>query len=239
MAADAITYERSAPGRAEAIQPTAKTGAVFRAAQRHSRRVRVMRLALPLVAVVCVLVFSWFTFFATPAAIKVNVASIGIENGKLVMVRPKLSGFTSKDLPYAMEASRATQQIGNTSVFNLDNIDATLPLAADRTAAVQAGSGVFDNTKKTLSLGSGITVKTSDGATALLKSAEIDVGKGQMHTNEPVIIDNGDTRLKADTMSVSKDDGVIVFDRHVDLVIQPAALQKNGMTKAPAAPSGK
>lgn len=221
---------RGAPGRheAEALGGAAKSAAAFRAARRHSRRVRLMRTVLPIAAVLCIAVFSWFTFLATPSSVKVSAAGAGIENGKLVMIKPKLSGFTGNDLPYSMTAARATQEIGNTRVFALENIDASLPFAASQTATLQAGSGVYDSVKDHLALGSGIVVTTSDGAVARLKSADVDIASGRMETREPVDIRNGDTRLTADTMSVSKRDGVIVFEKDVSLVIGPAALQKAG-----------
>jgi lipopolysaccharide export system protein LptC len=162
----------------------------------------------------------------------VSVSGAGIKDGKLVMTNPKLSGFTGKSLPYSMTAARAVQDIGNTSVFKLDDIHANLPLSPGQTAKVDAGSGIYDNTKQTLQLGSGVTVVTSDGAVARLHSADIDIESGRMQSNEPVEIDNGDTRLDAASMSVSKNDGLIVFDKRVSLVLKPAALHNGATTNS-------
>lgn len=212
--------------------PPTDTHAAFRVAQRHSRRVRVLRAALPIAALGCIAVFSWFTFLSTPSGIRLKVSSTGIENGKLVMTNPKLSGFTSNNLPYSMTAARAVQDIRNTRVFTLKDIDAKLPLSATQDAKVQAGSGVYDSTKDSLKLGAGVTFKTSDGAVAHLKSADVDIASGKLRTSEPVDIRNGDTKLTADSMSMSKRDGVVVFQKRVRLVIKPDALQKADTAKA-------
>jgi lipopolysaccharide export system protein LptC len=237
MAADTTIHPKQArrsskrwQGMDDAVLPSTKTGAAFRAAQRHSRRVRVLRTALPFAAVVCIAVFSWYTFLSTPASVNISMSGAGIKDGKLVMTNPKLSGFTGANQPYSMAAARAIQDIGNTSVFKLEDIHASLPLSEHQTAKVDAGTGVYDNTKRTLALGAGVTVRTSEGAVARLRSAAIDIASGQMRTDEPVEIDNGDTQLSAASMSVSKNDGVIVFDKQVSLVLQPAALHNSTST---------
>jgi len=218
----------------DAVLPSQKTAAAYRAAARHSRRVRLLRAALPVAAIVCIAVFSWFTFLATPSSVDVQISGAAIKDGKLVMTNPKLSGFTGKhkDMPYSMTAARALQDIGKTNIFNLEDIHATLPLSPKQTVALAAGAGVFDNTKQKLKLGSGITLKTSDGAVATFRSAEIDIPSGKMKTDEPVTIDNGESTLNADSMSVSREDGLIVFDRQVSLVLQPAALHNNTAASA-------
>jgi lipopolysaccharide export system protein LptC len=222
---------RRSGARATGASPV-DTGAAFRAAQRHSRRVRILRAGLPALALACIGVFSWFTFLSTPPNIRLNVASTGIQDGKLVMTNPKLSGFTGNNLPYSMTAARAVQDIKNTRVFTLQDIDAQLPLSASQKANVQAGTGVYDSTKDSLKLGAGVTFRTSDGAVARLKSADVDMAAGKLQTSEPVDIRNGDTKLTADSMSMSKRDGVVVFKNRVKLVIKPTALQKTDTAKA-------
>lgn len=242
MAADMTMDGGNGGGRAKpsdngsdgGFVPSIKTETVFRAARRHSRRVRVFRIVLPLVAVVCIAVFSWFTFLATPPSVSVTVSSAGIENGKLVMTNPKLSGFTGNNLPYSMTAARATQAIGNTNVFTLEKIDAKLPLTPEQTAKLQAGSGVYDNVKQSLKLADGVTVTTSDGMVAKLNSADVDIATGKMRTNEPVDIKNGDSNLTADSMSISKRDGLVIFENRVELTLDPGALKKS----APQADAG-
>ncbi len=44
-----------------------KGSTVFEAAERHSRRVRLLKFSLPVIALVGAAVFSWFTFFSASA----------------------------------------------------------------------------------------------------------------------------------------------------------------------------
>ena len=67
---------------------------------------------------------------------------------------------------------------------------------------------------------------------AHLKSADVDIASGSFGTSEPVDIRNGDTKLTADSMSMSKRDGVIVFEKDVTLVIKSRCIAKGGYGKS-------
>ncbi len=212
-----------------------KDSTVFRAAERHSRRVRVLKFALPAVALIGAAVFSWFTFFSTSnLPSNISLENVGMEDGKLVMTNPKLDGFTKDKLPYKMSAVRALQQVGNSNVISLEGINAELPLGTDLRAQIKAKSGVFDNANRQLTLDSDISLTTSDGITAQLKSADIDIAGNSMSTDQPVAIQNSRSRITADTMQITENGKVLTFEKRVRLVIQPAKLQEGGQAVKPA-----
>ncbi|MEK1888615.1 MAG: LPS export ABC transporter periplasmic protein LptC [Phyllobacterium sp.] len=204
-----------------------KDTTVFRAAERHSRRVRFLKFALPAAALIGAAVFSWYTFFSTTSMpSNISLENAALENGKLVMTNPKLDGFTKDKLPYKMSAVKALQEVGNTNVISLQGISAELPLGKDMRATVQAKSGVFDNANRQLKLDSDINFTTSDGITAQMKSADIDIAGNSMSTNDPVIIRNSTSSITADTMQISESGKVMTFEKRVRLVIQPTKRQE-------------
>jgi lipopolysaccharide export system protein LptC len=206
-----------------------KDSTVFRAAERHSRRVRFLKFALPAAALIGAAVFSWFTFFSTSSVpSNISLDNAGIENGKLVMTNPKLDGFTKDKLPYKMSAVRALQEVGNSNVISLEGIDAELPLGSESRAQVKAKSGVFDNANRQLTLDSDISLTTSDGITANLQSADINIAGNSMSTNKPVSIHNSTSSITADSMQITESGKVMTFERRVRLVIQPTKLQEGG-----------
>ncbi|MCX8278590.1 LPS export ABC transporter periplasmic protein LptC [Phyllobacterium sp. 0TCS1.6C] len=213
-----------------------KDSAIFKAAERHSRRVRLLKIALPVVAIISAVVFSWFTFFsATGLPSNISLDKADIEDGKLVMTNPKLDGFTKDKLPYKMSALRALQQVGNSSVVSLEGIDAEIPLGDELRAQVKARTGVFDNANRQLTLDSDIRLVTSDGMTAELKSANIDIAGNTMSTNDPVSITSKDGSIVAGSMQVGEGGKVVTFEKRVRLVIQPTKLQEG---EKPAASPG-
>jgi len=214
------------PSRAgEASGPFAPTidrsEAVFKRAQRHSRRVRFLKYMLPALALVGVGGFIGWSYLSLPDIAGIDVSGAAISDGKLVMANPKLDGFTKDKLPYSMRATRAIQDLGNTDIIRLEEIDAKLPVDPKTSAKIVASTGVYDNGKNRLTIDSDLTVTTTDGMTANLKSADMDMDTGTMTTSDPVeILMNGST-ITALSMNMTDNGKVIVFENRVRVHIEP------------------
>lgn len=195
----------------------------FGRAERHSRRVRVLKLVLPLVAGVIAVSFPVYSYMVAPPSVTVQADGSAFSDGKLVMANPKLDGLTKENLPYSLNALRAIQNAANDGVIELEGINAKLPVSADNVATVGASHGVYDRDKNTLNLDKEITVSTTDGMVAKLKSAFLDMGKGTMTTDQPVDITREGSRITADTMSVTENGKVLIFENRVRVNIDPAA----------------
>ncbi len=193
----------------------------FKRAQRHSRRVRRMKIWLPALAVMGVAGFFGWSYVSIPDIAGINVGGAAISDGKLVMANPKLDGFTKDNLPYSMTANRAVQEIGNTDITRLEKIAASLPVDPKNTAKIVAESGVYDNGKNRLTIDSAMTVTTTDGMTANLKSAHMDMAAGTMSTSEPVEILMNGSKITALSMNMADNGKVIVFENRVRVDIEP------------------
>lgn len=207
-----------------------KAEALFHAAQRHSVRVRVLKTALPVAAVIVATVFSWYTFLATPnTPIKVEVNNGG-ESGKLVMTSPHLNGYTKDNRPYSMTAAKATQDAKNSGAISLEGISAELPVGEKGTAKVEATSGVYDNANGRLQLDKDFTVTTDDGLRAVMHSADVNLKSGQITTDKPVDIRSGSTHILADSMQVKDNGKVLIFENKVRMTVDGSVVSPN---KAP------
>lgn len=199
----------------------ATRAAAFDRAQQHSRRVRRLKFILPLVALAILIAFPIYSYIVTPVTVAVKTNDSAFSDGKLVMANPKLEGFTKQNLPYAMTAVRAIQEVSKEHLIALEGISARLPIDSDITAVVDASTGTYDRDKNTLDLNSEITITTNDGMVAKLKSAFLDMGKGNMKTNEPVDISRAGSRITSDTMSVEDNGKVLIFEKRVRVNIDP------------------
>jgi lipopolysaccharide export system protein LptC len=197
----------------------------FGRAQRHSSRVRVLKFALPLAAGIIAVAFPLYSYMVAPPAVAIQADSSVLTDGKLVMAHPKLSGFTKDNLPYSMIAERAVQDATNQGLVELDGIDAKLPMGAKVNAAVEATKGFYNRDANTLKLTQDITVTTTDGMVAKLKSAFLDLGKGIMKTDDPVDITRNGSRINSDTMIVQDRGKVLVFEKRVRVNIDPATMK--------------
>lgn len=202
-----------------------KSSAVFHAAQRHSMRVRVLKIALPVTALIIAFIFSWFTFLAAPAS-TVKVQMDPSENGKLVMISPQLNGYTKDNRPYSMVASRAVQDAKQNGVIALEGIRAQLPVGDKNSAEIDAVSGVYDSVNEHLQFDNAFTVKTTDGMEARLGSASVNMANGEMSTDKPVDIRTANAHIRAERMKVQDNGKVLVFEDKVHLTIEPVETTK-------------
>jgi lipopolysaccharide export system protein LptC len=202
-------------------QSEALRQAAFRRALSHSRRVRLLKIALPLAGLAIVGVFVVYSYLSVPGNVSFDVSESAYANGKLVMANPKLDGYTKEKRPYSMSAMRALQHVDDAAVVELEGLDAKLPVGSDRIATIGAERGIYDRENNTLKITSPVTVKTSDGILAKLKSANLDILKGILRTTAPLSISMKGVRIEASSMRVLDNGHVLLFDKHVKLRLDP------------------
>lgn len=192
-----------------------RVDAAFANARRHSSRVRLLKIILPIAAILMVAVFASRSWLAVPAGVSVNLAASGVENGRLVMADPRLEGFTGDNRAYTMAATRAIQDIGGGSRIDLEEIEARVPFDENGWMTVVAATGVYDSDAETLDLDKDVKIVTDTGITALLKSAVVDIAASSLASSDPVDITMEGTRIKADSMIVKDNGATMTFDGRV------------------------
>jgi len=197
----------------------------FSRAERHSRRVRRLKIVLPTLAILMAGGFIGYSFMSTLGSMAIENEGTAFTEGKLVMDSPKLEGFTRDGRPYTVSASRATQDFDNQDIVNLDGIDAKMPVELENWANVQATSGVYDRTANTLDVQSDILVTTTDGMVAKLNSAFLDIANGSLKSSTPVDIQSHGSRITADQMSVLENGKRVIFENRVRVHIDPGQMK--------------
>jgi lipopolysaccharide export system protein LptC len=197
----------------------------FDRAEKHSRRVRRLKVILPLFAVVLAVGFAGYSFISTPAPIAIETEGSAFAEGKLVMNSPKLEGFTKDGRPYSVNATRATQDYDRQDIINLDGIDAKMPVEKENWARVEAVGGVYDRTANTLDVPTDIVVTTTDGMVAKLKSAFLDIANGSLKSNTPVDIQSHGSKVTADSMTVLENGKRVIFETRVRVYIDPVQMK--------------
>ena len=98
--------------------------------------------------------------------------------------------------------------------------------SAPRTfASIGAERGTYDRENNTLDIPSPITVKTTDGMTAILQSAYLEIGQGNLRTKDPVDIKMNGAQIVADAMSVLENGKVLIFERRVKMNLAAGRLK--------------
>jgi lipopolysaccharide export system protein LptC len=207
--------------------PQTRSDAEFASAFRHSNRVRVLKLSLPLIALFAIGFFSAATIFAGDPAPAAAEKPAEMSDGRIIMANPKLEGFTGDKRPYKMVAVRAIQESATSPVVALETISADLPFGSQATAKVTAASGIFDNSKSLLDLNSQIQLTTSDGMTANLNTAKVNISTSEMSTDQPVDIKTGSSHITADSMKITNGGKVVIFENRVRLNIDSKQLKQS------------
>jgi lipopolysaccharide export system protein LptC len=199
---------------ASGITPGGRDVRVFRRALRHSRHVRVMRIAIPvcLVVVVSGFMFSaWLDPMRLLSKIPTPLGDLSISGTKVTMEGPKLSGYTRDQRHYEVIAKSATQDLRKPDEVELHEIRAKLEMQDQSTLTLTAEYGVFDRKEGLLTLKRNIVLTTSSGVEARLSQAVIDTGRGDIVSEEPVEMKTQDATLSAKRMEVSNAGEVIRF----------------------------
>jgi lipopolysaccharide export system protein LptC len=193
----------------------------FRAAQRHSRIVRALRISLPVsIAFGCVATFVLFTWFDPWQERDRPGMSVPVVSGNTIVMRqPRIGGFTRDDRPYTVTARSAAQDRNNPDVLELQEIRAVLAAPGDQgDIELVAATGIYDGKTERLALKNNITLK-SPAYMVRLKEAHVEVKSGNVISNQPVEIDMLQGTIRSNRLEVIKSGEVVLFDGGVSLVL--------------------
>jgi lipopolysaccharide export system protein LptC len=198
--------------------------AVFRRASRHSRHVRVLRIAIP-AALVLLLVglalATWLDPLRILARLPGEAGKLVISGTKITMSQPKLSGYTRDARWYELTARAAAQDITKPDLVELQDIRAKLEMQDKSIVDLSALDGVFDRKAGQLTLGRNIVLISSSGYEIRLSQAVVDTTTGNIVSEKPVEVKSQQATLNANRLEVTAGGEVVRFDGGVTMTVQP------------------
>jgi lipopolysaccharide export system protein LptC len=189
--------------------------AAYRSAARHSRRVRILRRAVPVILVGGVLVFfasSWLDPLRLLRELPIEFAKLSIAENKLKIEAPKISGFTRDGREYKLTAETAAQDLRQPGVIELTGIVAELGLAAGGSTKLTAAKGTYEAKEERLTLREGIDIRSTNGFVGHLAHAVVEMKKGHVLTQDPIDLKYQDGRLTANRLEIFDNGARAVFD---------------------------
>jgi lipopolysaccharide export system protein LptC len=215
-AADAI---RPRSRRPTSVRPSAPDSRVkaFRQARRHTLLVRALRVLFPLAAMLSLAGF----FFGRPIKLTIGQGQLTaplptFDGQKLVMENPRYEGVTKDGARFSVAAKLGHQDEKVATTVVLKRIEGQLVQLSGLKYTLVCDAGVYDTKKEHLTLSGNIKLTTSDGMTAYLKSASIDMKTHVITSSEPVraesvhghTIDASSLFINAKTKDVEFEGGV-------------------------------
>jgi lipopolysaccharide export system protein LptC len=224
-------------------------GRVFRAATRHSRFVRFLRMAIPagiLVIAAIIVVATFFNPFRLIAAFPIDPGKISLSGTKIVMELPRLNGFTSDSRPYELTARAAAQDITKPEILELKDISSHVELKDGQNVTITSINGVYDTKSELLKLKDHIVLKSSSGHEGYLSEATVNVSTSYILSESPVEVKLPNGWLNANRLEVIENGDLIRFGGGVEVTLAPdqvqPATQESASSGAPAqvsTPRGK
>jgi lipopolysaccharide export system protein LptC len=191
----------------------------FAMAARHSRLVRLLRIAVPaavilaMTAIVFVSVFNPFRMLLPK--LPLDMGNLVVSGTKITMESPHLSGYSTDQRPYELWAKTATQDLTDPDHVDLKTLRAKVLMEDQTTVTLDARNGLFDSKQQLLELHKDIFLQSSTGYEARLTQAFVDIGKGSVTSEEHVDVKLLNGTLTADKLRITGGGEVVRFEGNV------------------------
>jgi lipopolysaccharide export system protein LptC len=192
----------------------------FAIAARHSRMVRVLRVAVPaavilsMASIIAISIFNPFRLLLPK--LPVDMGNLVVSGTKVTMESPHMAGYTPDQRPYEVWAKTATQDLTDPDHVDLKTLRAKV-LMEDRTTTVtlDAINGLMNTKDQLLDLHKDIFLQTSTGYEARLSQAFVDMAKGIVTSDEHVDVKLLNGTLTSDRLRITGGGELIVFEGNV------------------------
>ena len=223
--------------------PTYQAGmdARFAVAARHSRMVRLLRVAVPaavilaMAAIIGVSVFNPFRMLMPK--LPLDMGNLVVSGTKITMESPHLSGYSPDQRPYELWAKTATQDLADPNHVDLKALRAKVLMEDRSTLTLDARDGRFDTKEQLLNLSKDIFLQTSSGYEARLSQAFVDIGKGTVTSEEHVDVKLLQGTLTADKLRITGGGDIIRFEGNVVLNLDKLPAEETVSEPAVAPPA--
>jgi lipopolysaccharide export system protein LptC len=191
----------------------------FAAAARHSRMVRLLRIAVPAFVVFAMAVIIFVSivnpFRMLLPKLPVDIGNLVVSGSKITMESPHLAGFSADRRPYELWAKAATQDLTDPDHVELRALRAKVMMEDRSTVTMDARTGHFDSKRQLLDLRKDIFLQSSTGYEAKLSQAYVDINKGTVTSDEHVDVKLLNGTLSADRLRIQDSGEVVRFEGNV------------------------
>ena len=188
----------------------------YRDALKHSRLVSLLRLFIPVGAVVTLVGMMAYSvldpFKSLPVSI--DIGSLKLEGSAIMMERAEMKGYRSDDAPFSVTASKALQDIRQPQIVNLTDLRSNITMPDRTDAKIAADTGIYDTQKQILNVDGNVLIETRQ-YTVRMKSATVNFTENSVISKDPVNVSAVGGVISADSLTVFDNGSRILFNGHV------------------------
>ncbi|MFT4078742.1 LPS export ABC transporter periplasmic protein LptC [Rhodomicrobium sp.] len=216
----------------------------FRLARRHSQRVRVLRIALPLMAM------GILSLYALPSFLRVSVdkgrgtasvRAIELEKGALKMIEPHVRGVNEKNESYDFTADTATQASVKADEMYLVNVRGRMTGQDGKVTTLTAPDGTHNSKADLITFNNGVTIRREPGLVAEFQTATAFMKEQKAISNTPVVVRLHESTIHADGVTLYWGESRAIFEGNVRTHVErqePAAGEAQPKTSPQPQPDG-
>jgi lipopolysaccharide export system protein LptC len=196
----------------------------FRAAGRHSARVRFLRWAMIagcVAAVAFVGIFAVFDPFRRLPG-NISIGQVRVDGTRITVESPKISGLQKNGRPYEVMARAGIQDTTMPNVVELLGIDARIGLNDASTLQVTAEHGTYDSLNDHLAMTGSAQIKNDVGYTIFLKTAQMNFKTGALISKDAVNVLLQGGKVAANQIDI-ENDGKVSFEGDVRSIFESGA----------------
>jgi lipopolysaccharide export system protein LptC len=197
---------------------------------RYSRRVAMMRLALPAIGTLLLVIVAVWPRVA-PLFDRLRFAAIDLREAReLRMLNPRYAGTDRSGRPFIVTAAIGRQVPGRDDVMALDQPRADLKSHNGANVVVTADSGVYQSNTQFLDLFGHVTLTHENGTQIVTESARLDAANNAGEGHDPVEGHGPSGDIKAQGFQIIDKGDIVIFTGNSELWLRGS---KSGVDMAP------
>jgi lipopolysaccharide export system protein LptC len=197
---------------------------------RYSRRVAMMKLALPAIGIFLLLMVTIWPRVA-PLFDRLRFSAIDLREAReLRMINPRYAGTDRTGHPFVITAAVGRQVPTRDDLMALDQPRADLKSHSGATIVVTADSGVYQSQTQFLDLFGNVTLTHENGTKIVTTSARLDAANNAAEGLDPVEGHGPSGDIKAEGFQAIDKGDIVVFTGKSDLWLKST---KSGASPAP------
>jgi lipopolysaccharide export system protein LptC len=197
---------------------------------RYSRRVALMKLALPAIGIFLLLMVTIWPRVA-PLFDRLRFSAIDLREAReLRMINPRYAGTDRTGHPFVITAAVGRQVPARDDLMALDQPRADLKSHSGATIVVTADSGVYQSQTQFLDLFGNVTMTHENGTKIVTSSARLDAANNAAEGHDPVEGHGPSGDIKAEGFQAIDKGDIVIFNGKSDLWLKST---KSGAAPAP------
>ena len=191
----------------------ADTETALQKPQRSGLPVSLSLILLGVAIIIGGIIVGWTSFFQNNDNIEISLESVRTQpTGTLEMTGARYSGTTENGVEFSINAERAVESADEKGLVVLHEPDGFVSSESDGRTNLSSNSALYYATERRLDMSGNVNIYQSK-QNLTLKSEEIValIGKGEMLSNKPVILEGPDIFLTSQGMHATDNGEVIKF----------------------------